>query len=303
MNETVNMAADQGAAAGSAVESAPEFAFAPEPAAQPAAGQATQPAGQKDAGAVDAQRSADTRGIEPRKDFTQNRFTRQQPQKDIGKAFDKESDRVRTQEERKYAEKLEADPYRVVAKRLVTDLMRSKGITEEQALQELDNGFYAAIAEREGISPAIARMLYAQQQQAAQAQSPVQEAKQIQNQDQQQQPAAYSVTDEANAIMEELASIDIPEGFDLDAAIDDIAFTELLHEHPAASAIKIYQLQQQASSASQAAANAPQVLADKLRARAEVPQSSRSSAAVGPPNFHGMTREQYRQYQKDNNLI
>ena len=302
MNDTVNTAADQGAVAGSAVESAPEFAFAPEPAAQPAAGQAMQPAGQKDAGAVDAQRSADTRGNEPRNDFAKNRFQRPQPQKDIGKAFSAESKRIQEKAESDYAQRLESDPDRSIGRRLVTDLMRSKGITEEQARQELENGFYAAIAEREGVTPGMARLIFAQQQQQP-TKNPVQEAKQEQNQAQQQQPEAYSVTDEANAIMEELMSIDIPEGFDLKAAIDDIAFTELLHEHPAASAIKIYQLQQQASSASQAAANAPQALADKLRARAEVPQSSRSSAAVGPPNFHGMTREQYKQYQKDNNLL
>lgn len=303
METTVNTAADQGAAAGSAFESVSDFAFAPEPAAQPATNQETQPAGQKDAGAVDAQRSADTRGNEPRKNFAQNRFQRQQPQKDIGKAFGKESERVRTQAERDYAAKLEADPYRGIAKRLVTDLMRSKGITEEQAIQELDNGFYAAIADREGISPGMARMLYAQQQQAAQAQNPVQDAKQNQTPNEQQQQTQFSVEDEAKEIMEELMSIDMPEDFDLDAAINDIAFTELLHQHPAASAIKIYQLQQQASSASQAAASAPQELADKLRSRAEVPQSSRSSATVGPPDYHKMTRDEFRKYQKDNNLI
>lgn len=298
-NTSVNTASGQAAAAGSAFEPASDFAFAPEPAAQATGQQDTQAAGQKGAGAVDAQRSADAQGNELRKDFAQNRFQPNRSQKDTGKAFAKESERVRTQAERDYAAKLEADPDRAIARRLVTDLMRSKGITEEQARQELDNGFYAAIAEREGISPGMARMLYAQQQ-ATPGANPAQDAKTQPTQPQQQ--SDDDVADAAMQIVEELASMRMPEGFDIETAAKDPVFAELLLEHAPASAVKIYQLQLQATSATQEAANAPQALADKLRSRAEIPQSSRSSSAAAPPNFKNMTTEEFRQYQREHHL-
>ena len=304
-NTSVNTASGQGAEAGSAFEPVSDFAFAPEPVSQGTANQAAQPAGQKGAGAVDAQRSAEARGNEPRNDSAQNRFQRQQPQKDIGKAFDKESERVRTQAQREYEQKLAADPHRKVAMLMIADVMRNEGITEEQAIQKIENGFYASIAEREGVSIGMARMLYAQQQAATQqtvsGANPAQDVKPNQN-TQQQQPAQPSVNEEASAIVDELLSMDMPDGFDLDAAIADMEFTKLLRQYPTEAAVENYQLRQQAASASQAAANAPQQLADKLRSRAEIPQSSRSSSAAAPPNFKTMTTEEFRMYQREHNL-
>lgn len=303
MEDTVNMAADQGATAGFANESASDFAFPAEPAAQPAAAQATQSAGQKGAGAVDAQRSADARGNEPRRDFP-NRFQNQRPQKDIGKAFGKESDRVRTQEQRKYEEKLAADPQRKLADLMISDVMRSKGITREQALTEIENGFFASIAEREGVSIGMARMLYAQEQQAnqraAMQQNPVQENPQSAQQQGQQDNGEV---DHAQEILEELATMDLPEGFDLAAAGADIEFAKLLLQYPTDAAVRIYAAEQRAQSAASEAEKAPQQLADKLRARAEVPQSSRSSLVPGPPNYRAMTTQEFKKYQKEHNLI
>ena len=298
MESTVKSAADQGATAGFANESASDFAFPAEPAAQPAAAQATQNAGQKGAGAVDAQRSADARGNEPRRDFAP-RFNR--PQKDIGKAFDKESERVQTKAQREYEEKLATDPYRKIATRMVKDVIRSEGLNEEQAIQKIDNGFFEAVAERDNVSPAIARMLYESEMRAAQQKNPDQDAKSAQNQ--QQQQSQIDVEEEASSIIDELLSMKMPEGFDLAAASKDSAFADLLAEYPTEAAVRIYHAEQRAQSAASAADAAPQQLADKLRARAEVPQSSRSSLVPGPPNFKTMTSKEYKQYQKDNHLV
>lgn len=304
MEDTVNMAANQGATAGFANESASDFAFPAEPAAQPAAAPATQSAGQKGAGAVDAQRSAEARGNEPRRDFP-NRFQNQRPQKDIGKAFDKESDRVRTQAQREYEEKLATDPYRKIATRMVKDVMRSEGLTEEQAIQKIENGFFEAVAERDNVSPAIARMLYEAEQRAAQPKNQEQNAKSDQNQQQQQSPYGQQDSGDADpvqAILEELTTIDLPEGFDLAEAGRDVEFARLLVQYPTDAAVRIYAAEQRAQSAASEAEKAPQQVADQLRSRAAVPQSSRSSAVAGPPDFMHMSREEYRKYQKEHNL-
>ena len=306
MEDTVNMAANQGATAGFANESASDFAFPAEPAAQPAAAPATQSAGQKDAGAVDAQRSADARGNEPRRDFP-NRFQNARPQKDIGKAFDKESDRVRTQAQREYEEKLAADPQRKLAELMISDVMRSKGITMEQALQEIENGFYASIAEREGVSVGMARLLYAQGQNANQSTVKMDNPVQEKPQNTQQQPQSKAELEaqaeaEANEILDELVSMQMPEGFDLVAAASDQAFVDLLAKYPTDAAVRIYHAEQRAQNAATEAQKAPQQVADQLRSRAAVPQSTRSSAVAGPPDFKHMSRDDYKKYQKEHNL-
>lgn len=302
MDTTVNNAVDTAAAAGAATEPTRGFAFAPEPApvAQPTA-QATE---KKGAGAVDAQRSADARGKEPRKDIS-----RQNPadpnQAKVGKAFQKESQRIERQKQQEFEKKLAADPYRKIGFRMANDLITSKGLTPEQALAEIDNRYYEALAERDGISVALARHLYGTQAPSEQMKPTALKAGLAEDIDEETdfESEEEAAAAQAQSIVEELLSMKLPDGFDLEAARNDPEFIELLAENSPKTAVRLYHAEQRAAAATEQAEKAPQVVADQLRARSAVPQSTKATAASGPPDFRRMTPQEFKKYQRDNHLI
>lgn len=170
-------------------------------------------------------------------------------QKDIGRAFARESERIRKQ----YAKKLENDPLRSIGKLMVDDLMSNEGITEEEAIKKVNDNFLKAVARRDNISPNVAKKLYA---------PPV-----LQPMD--------TTDDQVNEIMDAVAAAPKPDGFDEEVAFNDPAFADLLTQFPADAAIRIYHAEQMAR-------NAPQDIAEKLRARKAIPQSIQPQKTAAP---------------------
>ena len=158
-------------------------------------------------------------------------------QKDIGKAFAKESERIRKQ----YEKRLANDPLRSIGKLMVGDLMSNDGITEEEAIKRVNDNFLKAVAKRDNISPNVAKKLYAP-------------------------PVTNAEDDQIQNIIDAVEAAPKPDGFDDEVAYADPKFADLLSQFPADAAIRIYH-------AERVAQNAPQDIAEKLRARKAIPQS------------------------------
>lgn len=167
-------------------------------------------------------------------------------QKDIGAAFAKESARIRKQ----YEKKLANDPLRSIGKLMVDDLMSQEEITEEEAIKKVNDNFLKAVAKRDNISPNVAKKLYGKE------------------------PVIDSTENQVMDILEAVEAAEKPDGFD-DSAYNDPKFADLLTRFPAEAAIRIYVAEQQA-------ANAPQDIAEKLRARKAIPQSITPQKSAAP---------------------
>lgn len=185
------------------------------------------------------------------------------------KAF--EAQRKRYQKE---MDALRADPAMEVGEQLIRDVMRQDGCSREEAVGTIRQRFIDAYAKRENVGQDAARKLM--QMQAAD----------------ERKPAEQSPEDRAHEIVDELMNVQVPEGFDMDAAVNDPAFQELLVDYPAAAAVRIYQAEQRAN-------QAPQQVADRLRARQIVPASTRPQQSVLPePNFSEMSSEDFAKYKE-----
>lgn len=310
MENSVNSAGSMPTPAASTNELSQGFPFAPEPA--PAAQnvqQKPQSGEQKGAGAVDAPRLAEARGTEPRKNVKpQNQ--RPTDQQKVGKAFQLESQRIERQKQAEFEQKLAADPFRKIGFRMAQDLMRSKGYTQEQAIAEMDNSFYDAVAERDKISPALARHLYREEAPSAQLQQNVPgkanaepEGAAEGEEDEDQDSDELDEEAQARAIVTELHNMTFPDGFDMDAAKGDPEFANILADFGPRAGVEIYHARQLAAAAAEQAEKAPQVVADQLKARSAIPQSSKTAAVAGPQDFRNMTPQEFRKYQRDNHLI
>ena len=188
---------------------------------------------------------------------------------DQHKAF--ELQRKRYQRE---MEALRADPAMEVGEQLIRDVMRQDNCSREEAVGTIRQRFVDAYAKRENVGQDAARRLM--QMQAEEDRRPPEE----------------SPEERAHAIVDELMQVQVPEGFDMDAAVDDPAFQSLLTEYPAAAAVRIYQAEQRAN-------QAPQQVADMLRARQSVPASTRPQQSVLPePNFSEMSSEDFALYKE-----
>lgn len=304
MNESVNQEA-----AGAAVESANVFAFAPEPES---GGFATSHE-QKDAGAVDAQRSAGAQGKEQRKEQTQpTQQKKPQPgQKDTGYAFKLESERrekkAREEAAAEYSEKLAKDPIRAVGLRMVNAIVKETGMTEEQAIAEADKRFYDGIAAREKISPAMARVFFkdeapSQQIKGAEAKPAEKPTQQGEADDGESQEGSQE--QRVASIVGKLKGMQMPEGFDMASAVEDEHFIDLLldDDYTPAAAVRTYHAEQRAKQAEEKANNAPQVVAEQLRARSAMPQQGKPSTPAGGIPYKKMTTPEFREYQRANGL-
>lgn len=191
-------------------------------------------------------------------------------QKDIGEAFSRERARLEAKYQREYEQRLQSDPMRAVGEQIIQDIMRSKGVPQEVALQMANDNIIRALAAKEGVSPNVARMLFQQNQQRPQ--------------ERQQEPDMNS---RARQIREEVSNMDLPEGFDFEAAIQDEQFVETLLKWPTEAAIQVYHAQQQAK-------NAPKQVAEQLRARAALPQSMKPQQPVTPKiDYDNMSTEDF----------
>lgn len=185
--------------------------------------------------------------------------TPQQEPKPEPKPNDNAFANMRRSMERQHEQKLATDPLRILGQKIVGDIIRAQpDISEADALRMAEDNLMKAIAERENISPLVAKQLFGQ---AA------------------KEEPAEDYTEQASKIAEELTSMELPEGFNLEAAGKDQNFVQLLTKYPPAAAVRIYAAEQGAQSA---ASKAAQDVAEKLHARQQIPQPLAKEMPVTP---------------------
>ena len=177
-------------------------------------------------------------------------------QEQVNRAIGKEKARIREQARQEYERKLADDPYRQLGKLMAEDLMTNKDLSEEDAIKEATNNFLKAIAQRDGLSLGAAKKLYGKE-----IQQGIKEATKEQS--------------DIDRIVEDVKAAPKPDGFDEAQAYADPAFLDLLQEMPAKAAIRVYMAEQKAS-------HAGQDIAEKLKARSAIPQSTRPQQPVTP---------------------
>lgn len=163
-------------------------------------------------------------------------------------------------------EQLRSDPAMELGDQLIRDVMRQNKCSREDAVGVIRQRFVDAYAKRENVGQDAARRLMRMQaEESARA----------------EREAAPE--EQARQIVDDLLAVRVPDGFDMDAAVNDEAFRQLLTEYPAAAAVRIYQAEQKVK-------QAPQQVADRLRARQSVPASTRPQQSVRPePNYREMS--------------
>jgi hypothetical protein len=102
----------------------------------------------------------------------------------------------------------------------------------------------------------------------------------------------------ANALVEMEQNGELPEGFDLEAAVKDRAFAELLQEFEPNAAVRIYVAEQRALDAENSVKTR---MSEQVRSRKELPRSQRTDRAIAPaPDYMSMSGEAFsaleRQY-------
>lgn len=214
------------------------------------------------------------------------------PQREIGAYWRKERERRDREIERakqEFEQKLSGDPIRQLGQLMIDNIASREGKTPDEAAKIAEERFIAAYAKQEGMTPAQARLdLVAKRLLSANAPDKLAPQKPTQ-----QKPAESPDDVEAEAeaqameIVEELASMRFPGGFDLDVAMQDQSFQNLLIDYGPKAAVRIY-------AAEQTARQAPQQIADKLRARQQIPQTIRPQQAVSPvPSYRDMSSEEF----------
>ena len=173
----------------------------------------------------------------------------------VNKAIGKEKHRIREQAKQEYERKLKDDPVRQIGQLMVDDLMTNKGLTEEEAIKKAVDNFLTVIAKRDGVSVGVARKLYG-------------------NEIRQEVKKETSQPD-IDRIVAEVQAAEKPEGFDEATAYEDPEFLGLLQEMPAKAAIRVYMAERKAN-------HAEQDVAERLKARKAIPQSTRPQQPVTP---------------------
>ena len=188
-------------------------------------------------------------------------------------------------------QKYRNDPARVIGERILKDRMQRDGTDRraayEAVMQKLDGATDASTAEELDVTPGMARYMREMRESVDGLRERLgmrEDTEEPQYADGQyaEEPASYE--ERAQGIVQDLMQVPVPKGFDMDAAIGDPAFVDLLTEYPAAAAVRIYQAEHMA----------PQQVADRLRARQGVPASTRPQQAVRPePNYRDMSSEEF----------
>ena len=200
-------------------------------------------------------------------------------QDDVGKAFAAERRRQEERYRKEYEAKealLKADPAFAIGNRMIADAMKS-GKTREEAIETINDRMVSAWAKREGVSPAVAKMLLEREMVPVAPTPKVEEVPDVEAQ--------------AKNIVDEIMQMELPEGFDMEAAFADDAFVKLVTDYSPKAAVRIYMAEQKAASAEK---NAPQAIAEQLRARQAIPQASKPQAAAAPAvDFSTMSSEDF----------
>ena len=100
----------------------------------------------------------------------------------------------------------------------------------------------------------------------------------------------------ANALVEMEQNGELPEGFDLSAAVQDRAFAELLTEFEPKAAIRIYLAEKRAEEAEESVKTR---MSEQARSRNALPKSQRTDRAVAPaPDYMSMSKEAFSALEK-----
>lgn len=180
---------------------------------------------------------------------------------------------IRARYQREYEEKLQKDPAYTFGNRLLQYISQSQGMSLEDAANFANAQYIQAIAQNEGVSVNVARQLYNQHQ---------------------QQPAQPKFSPEMRAqeIKSEIAAMELPEGFSFDEAIKDESFAQMLIDYPTSAAVRIYHAEKRAK-------EAPAAVAEKIKARAAIPQAMKPQQPVTPKiNFQSMTDDQFFEFDR-----
>ena len=102
----------------------------------------------------------------------------------------------------------------------------------------------------------------------------------------------------ANTLVELERNGELPEGFDLETAVKDRAFAELLNEFEPKAAVRVYAAERRAE---QAESDAKERMSEQVRQRKTLPKSQRTDRAIAPaPDYMSMSKEAFsaleRQY-------
>ena len=175
--------------------------------------------------------------------------------------------------------KYKNDPARLIGERILKDRMRREGVDRDTAYRLATEKLDEFEAKTANVEPSMYRFMREVNEKLGIGED-AREAK---------EPAAEyapepTAEERAQSIVDDLMSVPVPRGFDMDAAVNDPAFVDLLAEYPAAAAVRIYQAEHMA----------PQQVADRLRARQGVPASTRPTQSVRPtPNYKEMSSDDF----------
>ena len=99
-------------------------------------------------------------------------------------------------------------------------------------------------------------------------------------------------TEAAYALVELEREGGLPEGFDLESAVQDRAFAELLGEFEPKAAVRIYAAERRAEDAEE---QAKARMSEQLMARKALPKSQRTDRGVSArPDYMSMSKEAFR---------
>lgn len=100
----------------------------------------------------------------------------------------------------------------------------------------------------------------------------------------------------ANALVKMEQNGELPEGFDLQAAVQDRAFAELLQEFEPKAAVRIYAAEKRADEAENSVKTR---MSEQARSRSQLPKSQRTDRAAAPtPDYMSMSREAFSALEK-----
>ena len=172
----------------------------------------------------------------------------------------------------------DADPEVAFARKLIGYYAQARGLERKDAVNFAESQFLQAVATMENVSPNVARMLYQKQEQPEQRTETNEEM----------------TARRAREIEEDLKSIEMPEGFNFREAVKDERFAEMLLKEgwPTEAAIRVYHAENMAK-------NAPAEMAERLKARAAIPQPMKPQQPVAPKlDFNAMSDEEFERFEE-----
>lgn len=245
-------------------EPATVFGFAPEDEAEAAAPE--EAPGQTNEEPADANTGEETEAAAPAPHSRKNPYAEQR---------------------RKLIEQFRKDPAYITGERILKSRMKRDNVDRNTAFRTVNDSLDEAEAKAMNVEPEQYRFMQKVSDKLGLDEEPTDEAYAWDQPEEPQEDAegpAGSVEEQARRIIDDLRRVHLPKGFDLEAAMQDQAFVDLLEEYPAGAAVRVYHAEHMA----------PQQVADRLRARQSVPTSTRPQAAVRPePNYKEMSSDDF----------